>query len=80
MSGNRFLDDFMRRQTELIVLEAGKPAKHGKPRKPKHGTADGQDPFEGSPFERICSEKPGRKEVVEYFRERIAGLVAEDLQ
>lgn len=80
MSGNRFLDDFMRRQTELIVLEAGKPAQHGKPKKPKHGTADGKDPFDGNQFERICSEKPGRKEVVQYFRERISDLVAEDLK
>jgi hypothetical protein len=80
MSGNRFLDDFMRRQTELIVLEASKPSKQGKPGKPKHGTADGKDPYEGNAFDRICSEKPPRKEVLAYFRERISDLVAQDLK
>jgi hypothetical protein len=28
----------------------------------------------------LCSEKPPKKDVLEYFKERIAALVAEEMQ
>jgi hypothetical protein len=78
--GSKFLTDFINRQSTLIELEAGNPNKKQTGKKPKHGTANGEDPFPGDPFARICSEKPGRKEIVEYFRNRIGELVAEDVK
>lgn len=77
MSGSRFLDNFLKMQGEILNMEAGKKAT--KANKSKHGTADGRDPYEGDPFVRLVSEKPPKKEVLEYFKERIAQLVAKDI-
>jgi hypothetical protein len=77
MSGSRFLDNFLKMQGEILQMEAGK--KSTKAKKSKHGTADGKDPYEGDPFTRLISEKPPKKEVLEYFKERIAQLVAKDI-
>ena len=58
---------------------AGGP--RGKKKKPKHGTADGKAPFggddSGSRFATLCTEKPSKKTVLEYFRDRIVELAAE---
>ena len=88
---NRFLHDFMRRQSSLIqsgIPEAqggaggGPPPKKGSKKKSKHGTADGKHPFGGDDMETrlatIITEKPAKKEVLAYFKDRIAELVAED--
>lgn len=88
---NRFLHDFMRRQSSLIqsgIPEAqggaggGPPPKKGSKKKSKHGTADGKHPFGGDDMEArlatLISEKPPKKEVLAYFKDRIAELVAED--
>lgn len=88
---NKFLNDFIRRQTTMIqsaIPEAmggagsGPPSKKNKKHKSKHGTADGKHPFGGddmgSRFATICAEKPAKKEVLAYFKDRIAELVAAD--
>lgn len=88
---NKFLHDFMRRQTTLIqsaVPEevggaATGPKKGGKKKsKSKNGTADGKHPFGGddmaSRMATLITEKPAKKEVLAYFRDRVAELVAED--
>lgn len=87
---NRFLHDFMRRQSSLIqsgIPEAqggagGPPPKKGSKKKSKHGTADGKHPFGGDDMEArlatLISEKPPKKDVLAYFKDRIAELVAED--
>ena len=86
---NRFLHDFMKRQSTLIQSAipeaaggAGTGPKKGKKSKSKHGTADGKHPFGGDDMETrlatIITEKPVKKEVLAYFKDRIAELVAED--
>jgi len=81
-SGSKFLNDFIQRQGQLIqsaVAETGSGKK--KEKKPKHGAAGGEPEFsEKEEFAILVSEKPAKKEVLEYFRNRIAQLVAEDLQ
>ena len=80
---NKFLQDFMRSQQKIIELEAvDKSVKKDKKgnRKSKHGTANGKHPFgDEDAFATLVKEKPGRKEVLEYFRGRIAELVAADM-
>ena len=83
MSQNKFLQDFIRQQNKLIELEANntsvKKDKKGN-RKSKHGTASGKHPFgDDDAFMTLVKEKPGKKEVVEYFRGRIAELIAADM-
>jgi len=79
---NRFLHDFLRRQNTLIMETIPPPKGSAKKKKPKHGTADGKAPFGGddteSRFATLCSEKPSKKTVLEYFRDRIAELAAEE--
>jgi len=76
---NRFLDDFVRRQTEVIKMEATPAAAPGKKKKSKYGTKTGEAPFgEQDALTRIITEKPNKKHVLAYFRDRIAQLVAED--
>lgn len=85
---NKFLRDFMKRQATLIesgIPEvasggAGGPAK--KTKKSKHGTADGKAPFGGddmaSRLTQLITEKPAKKDVLAYFRDRISECVAQD--
>lgn len=87
---NRFLHDFMRRQSSLIqsgIPEAqggagGPPPKKGRKTKSKHGTADGKAPFGGDDMATrlatLITEQPPKKDVLAYFKDRIAELVAED--
>ena len=90
---NKFLRDFMKRQATLIesgIPEASGGAgassattgKKTKKHKSKHGTADGKAPFGGddmsSRFLALITELPAKKEVLAYFRDRIAELVAND--
>jgi hypothetical protein len=80
--GNKFLMDHMRRQASLVHEEEEKRAvkKDSKGRrKSKHGTANGEAAF---PVElsTLISEKPPKKQVLEYFQERIAKLVAEEME
>ena len=73
---NKFLHDFMRTQAKLI--ETTVPERKGK--KPKHGTADGKPSFpEGEGLEKFWQKtKPPKKELLEYFKQRIAELNADD--
>ena len=79
--GNKFLTDHLNRQASLVHQAQAKQdeKKDAKGRKKsKHGTASGQPAF---PIDLsvICSEKPPKKEVLEYFKDRIAVLVAEEM-
>jgi hypothetical protein len=83
---NKFLRDFMARQTKAAIIESPateESSKRGKKKhKSKHGTADGKHPFGGDDMETrlttLIQEKPAKKEVLAYFKDRIAQLVAED--
>lgn len=89
---NKFLRDFMRQQASLIesaIPESkasggagGPPGK--KKHKSKHGTASGKAPFGGddmaSRLATLISEKPPKKDVLAYFRDRIDELVAADME
>jgi len=83
MAQNKFLQDFMRTQNRLLEIEANdksvKKDRKGN-RKAKHKTADGKPPFgDDDELARIVKEKPGKKDVIDYFRKRIGELVAEDM-
>jgi len=83
MMQNKFLQDFMRSQQKLIEIEANdasvKKDKKGN-RKSKHGTANGKAPFgDDDEFARLVKEKPGKKDVLDYFRSRVGELVAADM-
>ena len=83
---NKFLRDFMARQVKATIIES--PAtevatkKSGRKKKSKHGTADGKHPFGGDDMETrmamLISEKPPKKDVLAYFKDRISELVATD--
>lgn len=72
---SKILKDLLRTHGEMIESGiAEKPAKKG-----KHGTADGKAPFpEEDKMTKLCSKKQTKKFVLEYYRERIAQLCAED--
>jgi hypothetical protein len=79
---NKFLMEHLRRQASLVHEEEEKRAvkKDAKGRKKsKHGTASGEAAF---PVElsTLISEMPPKKQVLEYFIERIATLVAEEME
>ena len=84
MLQNKFLQDFVKRQNEIQIIEtADKSVKKDKKgnRKSRHGTASGEHPFgEDDAFMTLVKEKPGKKEVLEYFRAKIGELVAEDMK
>lgn len=76
-SGSKFLNDFIQRQGQLIQTAVPEKTKQ---KKPKHGAAGGEPEFnEKEAFAILISEKPSKKEVLEYFRNRIDQLVAEDM-
>ena len=83
MSQNKFLQDFIRQQNKLIELEANntsvKKDRKGN-RKAVHKTADGKAPFgDEDALMTLVKERPGKREVLDYFRGRIAELVAADI-
>lgn len=77
---NKFLRDFMRRQNEIIETAIPEPKK--KKHKAKHGTADGKAPFGDDGLEakmaQLCEKKQSKKFLLDYYRERIVQLCAED--
>jgi hypothetical protein len=78
---NKFLHDHMKRQATLIHDEQQKrdEKKDAKGRsKSKHGTASGEPSFPMD-LSVLCSEKPPKKDVLEYFKDRIAKLVEEEM-
>lgn len=79
--GNKFLMDHMKRQASLVHEEQAKQeAKRDSKgrKKSKHGTASGEPAFPVD-LSVIISEKPPKKQVLEYFKDRIAALVAEEM-
>jgi hypothetical protein len=78
---NKFLYEHMKRQASLVHEEQAKvDAKNDAKgrKKSKNGTASGEPAF-AMDLSVLISEKPGKKEVLEYFRERIAKLVTEEM-
>jgi hypothetical protein len=77
---NKFLSDFLKLQARLVNEVEPPKKKRDKKGRPvsKHGTADGKPAFGEVTLALLISEKPGKKEVLEYFRDKIARLVAED--
>lgn len=79
---NKFLRDFIARQTKAAIIESPAAEAPKKKHKSKHGTANGKHPFGGDDMDArmatIISEKPPKKEVLAYFKDRIAQLVAEE--
>jgi len=79
---NKFLQDFMRMRSKLIhEQEEQVPVKKDKKgrKTSKNGTASGEPAFGEVTLATLISEKPGKKEVLDYFRERIKRLVEEDM-
>ena len=75
---NPALRHFIQLQNQLAMV----PEKKGRKKKP-HGTADGKHPFgddDTMTFAKICSEKPEKKEVVEYFRDKVDKIMEESLK
>ena len=64
-----------------VLPEDEKPKRGGRKKKSPYGTADGKHPFgEEDTFERLCHEKPPKKEVLKYFKQRIDELIAQDME
>jgi hypothetical protein len=81
---NKFLHDFIVNQQKIAAVDAGnanvKKDKQGRV-KSRHGTKTGRNEVSGGDaFAMLCDEKPNRAKVLEHFRDRIAELVAEDMQ
>lgn len=78
---NKFLMDHMKRQATLVHDEQekkdAKKDKKGRT-KSKNGTASGEPAFPMD-LSVLCSEKPPKKDVLEYFKNRIAKLVEEEM-
>ena len=77
-SQNKFLMDHMKRQATLVHDEQAKKDAKGR-KKSKHGTASGEASFPMD-LSVLCSEKPPKKDVLEYFKDRIAKLVQEEME
>jgi len=45
----------------------------------KHGTASGEPAFGETTLATLISEKPPKKDILDYFRNRITKLVSEDV-
>jgi hypothetical protein len=80
---NKFLNDFLRMRSTLVhtAEEQGAVKKDHKGRKKsKNGTASGEPAFGEVTLATLISEKPSKKDVLEYFREKITKLVSEDME
>jgi hypothetical protein len=74
-TGNRFLDEFIERQGRIVSV----PGSGGK-KKPK-GLPQGDGEFSAKEeLNKLIQEKPPKKEVLEYFKQRIEQLVQEDMK
>ena len=73
-TGNRFLDEFIERQGRIVSVPGGK-------KKPKKGLPEGDGAFSAKEeLNKLIQEKPPKKEVLEYFKQRIEQLVQEDMK
>jgi hypothetical protein len=78
---NKFLNDFIVNQQKIAMVDNANDKKDKKGRtKSRHGTKSGKkEVSNGDAFTLLCEELPGKKEVLAYFRDRIAELTAEEL-
>ena len=75
MSGNRFLDEFIERQGRIVGTAAG-----GGQKKPKKGLPQGDGEFSSKEeFNKLIQEKPAKKDVLDYFKQRIEQLIQQDM-
>ena len=84
LGGSKFLHDFILNQQKITATDAHnanvKKDKKGRV-KSRHGTKTGaKEISNGDQFALLCEEKPGKAKVLEYFRDRIAQLVAEEME
>lgn len=79
MYQNKFLDNFILNRQRDIDSANDKKDKEGRT-KSRHGTKTGKKEISnGDAFSLLIEEMPGRARVLEYFRDRIAELTAEDM-
>jgi hypothetical protein len=78
---NKFLMDHMARQASLVHEEQAKQDekrdKKGR-KKSKNGTASGEPAFPVD-LSVLINEKPPKKDILDYFKTRIAALVEEEM-
>jgi hypothetical protein len=82
--GSKFLNDFILNQQKISAVDTHnanvKKDRQGR-KKSRHGTKSGKNEVSnGDAFTMLCEEKPPKTKVLEYFRDRIAELVAEDME
>lgn len=79
---NKFLTDFIRRQ-QTLVHEAEDQVQVKKDKKgrktSRHGTASGEPSFGEITLATLISEKPPKKDVLDFFRSRVMKLVEQDM-
>jgi hypothetical protein len=78
---NKFLNDFIINQQKLIVVDNANDKKDKKGRtKSRHGTKTGKkEVSNGDALALLIEECPPKAKVLEYFRDRIAELTAEEM-
>jgi len=80
MYQNKFLDNFILNRQREIDNANDKKDRKGRI-KSRHGTKSGRKEIsDGDAFSLLVEEMPGKSRVLEYFRDRIAELTAEDMQ
>jgi hypothetical protein len=84
MMQNKFLQDFIINQQKIAAVDAHnanvKKDKQGH-KKSRYGTKTGRNEVSnGDAFTMLCEEKPAKAKVLEHFRDRIAELVARDME
>lgn len=78
MNHNPALRNFIQLQQQLSMV----PSKPGRKKKP-HGTAHGGHPFgddDEMTFAKICAEKPEKKVVIDYFKDKVDKLIEESMK
>ena len=78
---NKFLNDFIVNQQKMAAVDNANDKKDKEGRtKSRHGTKTGKKEISnGDAFSLLVEEMPGRARVLEYFRDRIAELTAEEM-
>lgn len=79
---SKFLNDFILNQQKISAVDNANVKKDKSGRvKSRYGTKTGKNEVSnGDAFTMLCEEKPPKAKVLEYFRDRISELVAEDMK
>ena len=79
---SKFLNDFILNQQKISAVDNANVKKDKQGRaKSRYGTKTGKNEVsDGDAFTMLVEEKPPRAKVLEYFRDRITELVAEDMK